>query len=82
MSTLFVSHGAPNLILHNTEAKIFLEGLGKDIGSPRAILIVSAHFEASRPTLSNGAHPPMIYDFGGFEPELREVKYRAPVRQK
>ncbi len=78
MSTLFVSHGAPNLILHNTEAKLFLESFGKDIGTPRAILMVSAHFEASRPTLSNGAHPPMIYDFGGFEPELREVKYRAP----
>ena len=48
MSTLFVSHGAPNLILHNTEAKVFLESLGKEIGTPRAILMVTAHFEASR----------------------------------
>jgi 4,5-DOPA dioxygenase extradiol len=78
MSTLFVSHGAPNLILHNSEARHFLEHFGKDIGKPRAILMVTAHFEAHRPTLTNGTHPPMIYDFGGFEPELRTVQYRAP----
>ena len=78
MSTFFVSHGAPNLILHNSEARHFLEHLGKEIGTPRAILMVTAHFEMSRPTLTNNAHPPMIYDFGGFEKELREVKYRAP----
>lgn len=78
MSTLFVSHGAPNLILHNSEARHFLEKFGKNIGKPRAILMVTAHFEAHRPTLTNGAHPPMIYDFGGFEPELRTVHYRAP----
>lgn len=78
MSTLFVSHGAPNLILHNSEARHFLEHFGKGISKPRAILMVTAHFEAHRPTLTNGAHPPMIYDFGGFEPELRAVHYRAP----
>ena len=78
MSTLFVSHGAPNLILHNSEARHFLEKFGKNIGKPRAILMVTAHFEAHRPTLTNGAQPPMIYDFGGFEPELRTVHYRAP----
>jgi len=78
MSTLFVSHGAPNLILHNTEAKLFLESYGRTLGKPRAILMVTAHFEANRPTLTNGAHPGMIYDFGGFEPELRTVNYRAP----
>ncbi len=78
MSTLFVSHGAPNLILHNTEAKLFLESYGRTLGKPRAILMVTAHFEASRPTLTNGAHPGMIYDFGGFEPELRTVNYSAP----
>ena len=78
MSTFFVSHGAPNLILHNSEARHFLEHLGKEIGTPRAILMVTAHFEASRPTRTNNAHPPMIYDFGGFEKELRQVTYRAP----
>ena len=78
MSTLFVSHGAPNLILHNTAAKLFLQSYGQQIEKPRAILMVTAHFEAHRPTLTNGAHPGMIYDFGGFEPELRTVQYPAP----
>jgi len=78
MSTFFVSHGAPNPILHNSEARHFLEKFGKNLGKPRAILMVTAHFEAHRPTLTNGAHPPMIYDFGGFEPELRTVHYQAP----
>lgn len=40
MSTLFVSHGAPNLILHSSEARHFLEKFGKNLGKPRAILIV------------------------------------------
>ena len=78
MSTLFVSHGAPNLILHNSEARHFLEKFGKTIGKPRAILMVTAHFEAHRPTLTNGAQPPMIYDFGDFPRPLFEMQYPAP----
>ena len=78
MKPLFVSHGAPNLVLHNSEARAFLSKMGEALEAPRAILMVTAHFETDRPTLTTNAKPPMIYDFGGFEPELREIVYGAP----
>jgi len=76
--TLFVSHGAPNLILHNSEARDFLASYGRNLSDYRGILVVSAHFEAEEPTLTSASRPPMIYDFGGFEPELRTIIYPAP----
>lgn len=76
--TLFISHGAPNLVLHNTQAKRFLEGYGRILGRPKAILIASAHFETRAPAVSADARPEMIYDFGGFEPELYKMVYPAP----
>lgn len=76
--TLFVSHGAPNLILHNSEARDFLATYGKNLSDYRGILVVTAHYEAMGPMLTSAAHPPMIYDFGGFEPELRTIIYPAP----
>lgn len=76
--TLFVSHGAPNLILHNSRARDFLAGYGRMIGRPEAVLVVSAHFETNAPTIVSDPHPEMIYDFRGFEPELSQIVYPAP----
>lgn len=76
--TLFVSHGAPNLVLHNSAARHFLEAFGQDLERPRTILVVSAHFETEEPVASADPAPGMIYDFGGFEPELRRLVYAAP----
>jgi 4,5-DOPA dioxygenase extradiol len=78
MKSLFVSHGAPNLVLHPSEARSFMQSWGLGDEMPRAILVVSAHFNAAAPTLTADARPDMIYDFGGFEPELRDLVYPAP----
>ena len=82
LPTYFVSHGSPMTILEDTPARTFLLGLGEDIvarvGRPKAILIATAHFEAGSPAFSGGAHPPMIYDFGGFPQALFEMEYPAP----
>lgn len=75
---LFVSHGAPNMILYDSPARRFLAGLGETLPKPKAIVSVSAHFMASRPTVVADPAPGMIYDFGGFEPELYEMVYPAP----
>lgn len=77
MPPLFVSHGAPNLVLYPTPARAFLSTLGRTGPRPDAILIASAHYEADRPTLSGDAMPAMIYDFGGFERELFTMRYPA-----
>ena len=78
LPSVFISHGAPNLVLHNSQARDFLGGFGTKIGTPRAIVIASAHFAASRPTVVGDEHPGMIYDFSGFEPELNQMVYPAP----
>ncbi len=48
------------------------------VGRPRAILLVSAHWECPRPTLTSGAAPPLIYDYGGFPDEAYRLRYPAP----
>lgn len=76
--TLFISHGSPMLAIENSAARDFLGRFGRDLGRPKAILIASAHFEASRPLLTADAAPEMIYDFGGFPRALFEMRYPAP----
>lgn len=76
--SLFVSHGAPNLVLDDIPATDFLRSYGAELGAPRAAVVVSAHFEADKPMVSADTAPNMIYDFSGFEPELYEMQYPAP----
>lgn len=45
---------------------------------PRAIILVTAHWQARRPTISNGAKHKLYYDYGGFPPETYKIKYDAP----
>lgn len=46
---------------------------------PRAIVVVSAHWEASGPVRVTGVESPtLIYDFSGFPPELYDLRYPSP----
>jgi 4,5-DOPA dioxygenase extradiol len=78
MPVLFVSHGAPNLIISDLPARDFMESYGKALARPKAILMVSAHFETPGVAVVSDPRPGMIYDFGGFEPVLYTIKYPAP----
>jgi 4,5-DOPA dioxygenase extradiol len=78
MPALFISHGAPNIILSDLPAKRFLETMAADLPTPKAIIMVSAHFEHEGVAVVTDPIPPMIYDFGGFEAELYEKVYAAP----
>ncbi len=60
-----------------------LEASIKDIprqlgANPRAVLVISGHWEAVGFTVSAHPQPPMIYDFGGFPEHAYRVHYRAP----
>ena len=78
LPSLFVSHGAPTLILENGPACDFLRGLGRMLPNPKAVLAVSAHWETGRPTLSAAAQPETIHDFYGFPDQLYRMRYPAP----
>jgi aromatic ring-opening dioxygenase catalytic subunit (LigB family) len=45
---------------------------------PRAILCVSAHWEAAVPSVMAASHPPMLYDYYGFPPSSYEITWPAP----
>jgi aromatic ring-opening dioxygenase catalytic subunit (LigB family) len=46
--------------------------------TPRAVLMISAHWEEREFTLTSGASPPMIYDYGGFPEYTYRIRYDAP----
>lgn len=77
LPSVFVSHGAPDLVLHDTPARRFLLQLGDRLPRPKAILVISAHWLTSTPAVSSAIAPSTIYDFGGFSPELYQMSYPA-----
>ncbi|MGN6518298.1 MAG: DODA-type extradiol aromatic ring-opening family dioxygenase [Dokdonella sp.] len=57
----------------------YLRGLAATIGAkPSAILVISAHWEAARPTVNSSAHPGMLFDYYGFPPHTYGLSYPAP----
>ncbi len=75
---IFVSHGAPSLILEPSPTRSFLESLATGAERPRAVICATAHWESAQPAVSLAGHPSMIYDFSGFPRELYEIQYPAP----
>ncbi|MEP7058576.1 MAG: class III extradiol ring-cleavage dioxygenase, partial [Caldimonas sp.] len=82
LPSLFVSHGSPMIALEPGAAGAFMQRLGPRIdatfGRPKAIVSVSAHTAARMPVLLAAARHEAIYDFGGFDPKLRTLRYDAP----
>ncbi|MGK8198519.1 DODA-type extradiol aromatic ring-opening family dioxygenase [Burkholderia cepacia] len=46
--------------------------------APKAVLMVSGHWEEAGFAISSGEHPGMVYDYYGFPDELYHIAYRAP----
>jgi 4,5-DOPA dioxygenase extradiol len=78
MPALYLGHGAPPL-LDDALWTAELAGWAAGLPRPRAILIVSAHWEAAPVSLSApGAATPLVYDFGGFAPKYYAMTYETP----
>ena len=86
LPTYFISHGGgpwPWMkeqmggVYDRLEAS--LARMPAEIGvTPRAVLMVSAHWEAPRFTVQTHPNPPMLYDYGGFPEFTYHVRYAAP----
>mgnify|MGYP003408412554 FL=1 len=71
------------IVLDRSPARTFLEGLAGELpAKPSAVVVISAHYEAQVTSITSGAHPSTIHDFGGFPPALCQMRYVAPGSPK
>ncbi|WP_353951366.1 class III extradiol ring-cleavage dioxygenase [Knoellia sp. S7-12] len=78
MPALFVSHGAPPT-LDDPEWLAELFAWSQSMPKPRAVVIVSAHWENAPVAISGAAAgTPLVYDFGGFDPKYYTLQYATP----
>lgn len=82
LPALYIGHGAPMLLddpLWTSQLSTVAQGIEK----PKAILIVSAHWESAPITLSNPlAGTPLVYDFSGFDSKFYQMTYESPDAQE
>ena len=78
MPSLYVSHGAPP-VFDDPRWIAQLAHWSASLPKPRAILIVSAHWESAPMMLSaSGSATPLVYDFGGFASRYFRMTYATP----
>jgi aromatic ring-opening dioxygenase catalytic subunit (LigB family) len=79
---LYIPHGGGPLPLLGDPAHAqlvdFLQNIPNFLGTPSAIVLISAHWEEVQPSITGGLHPELIYDYYGFPPESYRIQYPAP----
>lgn len=87
LPTFFISHGGgpwpwldesvmPVNFKQLAEA---LRAMPEEVGTtPKAILVISGHWEEPEFTVQTSPNPPMIYDYYGFPQHTYEIQYPAP----
>jgi aromatic ring-opening dioxygenase catalytic subunit (LigB family) len=85
LPTYFISHGGgpwpwiPDMRTMMRTLEVSLANMPQEIGvTPKAILMVSGHWEADDFAIMSSPAPGMVYDYGGFPPYTYQIKYAAP----
>ena len=84
--TFFLPHGGGPCFFMDWDPPDFWDHLGGWLKSlpgllpapPKALLVISAHWEAAVPTVTAGMQPPLIYDYGDFPPHTYQLQWPAP----
>ena len=85
LPTLFLSHGGgpwpwvdgmKDLFTRSAQAFAAIPGTLPE--APKAVLMITGHWEAPGFAVSTGEHPPMDYDYSGFPPHTYTLQYPAP----
>jgi aromatic ring-opening dioxygenase catalytic subunit (LigB family) len=86
LPTYFISHGGgPWPYLDGPFRRMFdrleqsLVDIRRELGDgPRAVLVISGHWEEEGFAISSGERPGMVYDYSGFPPHTYQIRYEAP----
>ena len=77
LPALFLSHGAPTLALEKSATTSALARIGQNLPTPRAIIIMSAHWQSAKLEINSNPQPKTWHDFSGFGSQLHELQYPA-----
>jgi len=77
MPALYLGHGAPPLV-DDPIWPVQLAQWSASLPRPKAILVVSAHWEEAPVTIGATTPVPLVYDFWGFPERYYQVTYPAP----
>lgn len=84
LPTYYVSHGGGPWPWLKEEMPFYsaletsLKGIASQYGNkPKAILMISGHWEENEFSVMSNPNPPMLYDYSGFPPHTYKIKYPA-----
>jgi aromatic ring-opening dioxygenase catalytic subunit (LigB family) len=86
LPTIFIPHGGGPCFFMDWDPPDtwqrmaeYLRGVPAEVGSPpKALVVISGHWEEPVVTVQNNPAPPLLYDYYGFPPSTYEIKFPAP----